>query len=57
MQLKRILDVACAILSSSVVLDTVLWFARGYMIPCWTMAAMSLGGILLLQAFKREALR
>ena len=52
--LHRILDVDCLFLLTSVVMDSVLWIARQYLIPCWTIAAMSAGLIALLQALKRQ---
>lgn len=52
--LSRILDIASLLLLSSVVMDSVLWFSRQYLIPSWTMAAMSAGVIVLLQALKRQ---
>ena len=50
--LSKVIDVACLGLASSVVMDSYLWVTQGYLIPCWTMAAMSLGVILLLQTIK-----
>ncbi len=35
-------------LLTSVAMDSILWLVCGYLIPCWTMAAMSLGLILLI---------
>lgn len=51
--LKLLLDLGCLGFLSSVVMDSYLWITQGYMIPCWTMAAMSTGMILLLQVLKR----
>ncbi len=38
---KRFLHLASGILFLSGLIDTVLWFAAGYMVPCWTVALMS----------------
>ena len=50
--IKRTIDVGCIGLASSVFMDSVLWVTGRHWIPCWTMAAMSLGMILLLQVVK-----
>lgn len=39
--LKSFLYLASGILFLSGLVDTILWFATGYMVPCWTVAAMS----------------
>lgn len=52
--LGRVLDLGCLALLSSVVMDSYLWIARCYLIPCWTMAVMSAGLITLLQVLKRQ---
>lgn len=52
--LRRILDIACLLALTSVVMDSVLWVVRQYMIPCWTLAAVSAGAIALLQVLKRQ---
>jgi len=52
--LSRILDLASLLLLTSVVVDSYLWFSRRYLIPCWTMAAMSAGMIALLQVLKHQ---
>ena len=54
--LRRILDIGCLLLLTSVFMDSYLWISRGYLIPCWTMAAMSTGVIALLQVLKRNVL-
>jgi len=46
------IDVGCIGLASSVFMDSYFWVTGRYLIPCWTMAAMSLGMILLLQVVK-----
>jgi len=51
--MKRLINIACLGLGTSVVMDSYLWMANGYLIPSWTMAAMSAGVILLLQVIKR----
>jgi len=51
--LRLVLDVGCLGLLSSVVLDTWLWFDRGYLVPCWTIAALSGGLIMVFQALRR----
>jgi hypothetical protein len=35
-----VLDIGYLGLISSVIMDSYLWMARGYLVPCWTMAAM-----------------
>lgn len=52
--LRIILDLGCLALLSSVVMDSYLWIAQGYLIPCWTMAVMSTGLILVFQVLKRR---
>jgi len=52
--LSRILDLASLLLLTSVVMDSYLWVSRQYLIPCWTMAAMSAGVIALLQVLKHQ---
>lgn len=52
--LSRILDIASLLLLTSVVMDGFLWVSRHYLIPCWTMAAMSAGVIILLQVLKHQ---
>jgi hypothetical protein len=53
-RLNRVVDFACLGFASSVVMDAYLWVTAGYLVPSWTIAAMSLGLIVLLQVFKRE---
>ncbi len=50
--LKAVIDVAIVILSFSAILDLMLWFTIHYHIPCWTIAALSIGAVLLLCAIK-----
>jgi len=53
MNFKRVLDVACVLLLTSSIMDSYLWIANQYHVPCWTIAVMSTGFILLLQVLKR----
>ncbi len=53
---RRFLDVGCLLLLTSVLMDTYLWVSSRYMIPSWTMAAMSAGMIVLLQVLARVPL-
>ena len=53
MKVKNILiNLSCLALMSSVVMDSYLWVTTGYLIPCWTIAVMSGGIIILLQVMK-----
>ena len=52
--LSRILDLASLLLLTSVVMDSYLWISSQYLIPCWTMAAMSAGVIALMQVVKHQ---
>jgi len=52
--LKLALDLGSLGLLSSVILDTWLWLDRGYLVPCWTIAALSGGLIALFQVLKRQ---
>ena len=49
------LDISYLGLISSVIMDSDLWMARGYLVPCWTMAAISAGVICLFQMLKRQS--
>jgi len=51
--LRLALDLGSLGLLSSVILDTWLWLDRGYLVPCWTIAALSGGLILVFQALRR----
>lgn len=53
MKMNLILDVGCLALMTSVIMDTYLWITTGYQIPCWTMAVMSAGTIMMIQVIKR----
>jgi len=50
--ISRIINIGCLGLASSVIMDSYLWITKGYTIPCWTMAAMSFGMILMLQVIR-----
>jgi len=39
--LKSFLYLASGILFLSGLVDTILWFTTGYLVPCWTVALMS----------------
>jgi hypothetical protein len=52
MKIKRLLDLACIALGTSVVLDPLLWVTKGYLVPSWTIGALSGGIIGLIQAIK-----
>ncbi len=54
--LRRILNIGSLLLLTSVIMDSYLWISRRYMIPSWTMAAMSAGMIILLQVLSRVPL-
>jgi len=41
--LRRILKISGWLLSTSALLDSTLWVLTGYYVPCWTIAAMSIG--------------
>ena len=53
--LRKFLCLASVILFLSGLMDTVLWFTTGYMVPCWTVALMSIatGAITLSLTFAR----
>jgi len=48
-----LIDLGCLMFMSSVIMDSYLWVATGYLIPCWTMVVMSGGIIILLQTIKK----
>jgi len=48
-RMKPILQVIVVTLEISATIDAYLWFAVGYMVPSWTIAAMSVGCALLIE--------
>ncbi len=52
---KKFLYLASGILFLSGLMDTILWFTTQYMVPCWTVALMSIatGAITLSLAYAR----
>jgi hypothetical protein len=53
-EVKSLLDVACIILAFSAFIDSALWLTIAYTIPCWTITAMCIGVIMLIQVIKKE---
>lgn len=51
---KPLLDIVCIILAFSAFMDSVLWLTTAYTVPCWTITAMCIGVIMLLQVIKKE---
>ena len=53
--LKMFLRLASGVLFLSGLMDTILWFTTGYMVPCWTVATMSVatGAITLSLTYAR----
>jgi hypothetical protein len=52
--IKTILKLSCLGYLSSVIMDSYLWITGRHYIPSWTMAVMSGGMIVLIQALIRE---
>jgi len=51
--LKKALDIATMLLMFSGLIDLYLWLSVEAMIPSWTMTAMALGTVILIQVLKR----
>ena len=52
-RLKKFLKLAIPVFGLSAFMDYLLWFTRGYMVPSWTIATMSLSYTVLLAALYR----
>jgi len=53
MKLKKLLDIASAVLLFSAAMDVLLWILIEYMIPCWTISAVGIADIAVFQVLKR----
>ena len=50
---NKVINGACLLLFTCVIMDTFFWVNNGFMIPSWTMAVMSMGMITLFQIMKQ----
>jgi len=50
---KRVLDVASAVLVFSGIMDLIEWFWLSALIPSWTISVMAFGSTVLIQVLKR----
>ena len=52
-KIRRLLDIACIGLCTSVVIDPILWATKRYLVPSWTIGVLSAGIIVLIQVIKK----
>jgi hypothetical protein len=52
MRLATWIKIAIAVLIFSAIMDLILWFTIGYMVPCWVVSGMTVGFAIALYAIK-----